>query len=190
MPQEVNSRGTPVADMIRERRSVRLFREELVPQALLEELLNVAIWAPNHMNRQPWRFILFQGESRKAFAQAMIATYSAEERSQYGEAKQQYLEQVPAHLIVVLKEDPRQKVWDEDYAAVCCLIQNFQLVAWEAGLGVVWKTNHYGYHPEFRRAVGVLPGEKIAGILHVGYPRVVPQPVERKPAESVLTVHS
>ncbi|MDF2938652.1 MAG: nitroreductase [Paenibacillaceae bacterium] len=189
MVQDVNGGKTPVADMIRDRRTVRLFREEPVSQELLERLLNVAVWAPNHMNRQPWRFILFQGESRKTFAQAMVATYSPEERGKYGEAKQQYLEQVPAHLIIVMKEDPRQKVWDEDYAAVCCLIQNFQLAAWEAGLGVVWKTNHYGYYPEFRDTVGVKLGEKIAGILHIGYPRVVPQPIERKPAESLLTVY-
>lgn len=190
MTHDMHRSVTPVADLIRKRRSVRLFREEPVPQELVENLLDVAVWAPNHLNRQPWRFILFQGEARKVFAQAMVATYSTEERTQYGEVKRQYLEQVPAHLIVVLKEDPRQKVWDEDYAAVCALIQNFQLAAWEAGLGVVWKTNHYGYDPEFRDAVGVRPGEKIAGVLHIGYPRVVPEPVERKPAASLLTVYS
>lgn len=179
-----------VAELIKERRTVRLFKEEPVSLELLMQLLNVAIWAPNHMNRQPWRFILFQGDSRKAFAAAMLATYSTEERAKYGEPKRLYLESVPAHLVVVFKEDPRQKVWEEDYAAVCSLIQNFQLAAWEQGLGVVWKTNHYSYYPEFREAVGVLPGEKIAGVLHVGYPRVVPEPVQRIPAEELLTVHT
>ncbi len=190
MEQAAKKTATPVADIIQERRSIRVFKEEPVSQELIEQLLGVAVWAPNHLNRQPWRFILFQGESRKTFAQAMVETYSAEERTKYGEPKRQYLEQVPAHLIVVLKEDPRQKVWDEDYAAVCCLIQNFQLAAWEAGLGVVWKTNHYGYEPEFREAVGVHPGEKISGVLHIGYPRIVPEPVTRKSITSLLTIHS
>lgn len=189
MEEQSVLRHTPVADAIRERRTVRLFREDPVSKELLVQLLNVSVWAPNHMNRQPWRFILFQGDSRKAFAQAMVETYSREERQLYGEPKQRYLEKVPAHLLVVLKEDPRQKVWDEDYAAACCVIQNFQLAAWEQGLGVVWKTNHYGYEPSFRQAVGVEPGEKIVGVLHVGYPQVVPQPVERTAAESLLTIH-
>lgn len=177
-----------VAKLIKERRTVRLFKRDPVPAALILELLNVAVWAPNHMNRQPWRFILVQGEGRKAFANAMVQTYSTEEREKHGLKKKEYLENVPAHLVVVLKEDPRPKVWDEDYAAVCSLIQNFQLAAWEQGLGVVWKTNNYGYDPRFRQAVGVEAGEKIAGVLHIGYPEVIPPVQPRTPAEQLLTV--
>jgi len=176
------------AKLIKERRTVRLFKEDPVPTALIVDLLNVAVWAPNHLNRQPWRFILFIGEGRTAFADAMVATYSSEERAKYGAKKHEYLKRVPAHLIVVLKEDPRPKVWEEDYAAVCSLIQNFQLAAWEQGVGCVWKTNHYGYDPDFRAAVGVAPGEKIVGVLHIGYPNAIPPVQARKPAEQLLTI--
>lgn len=181
---------TPVADLIRERRTVRLFQDKPVSRELLLELLNVAVWAPNHRHNQPWRFILFDGDARRTFAQAMVATYSYEERAKYGEGKRAYLESVPAHLLVILKEDPRQKMWDEDYAAVCCLIQNLQLAAWEQGLGMVWKTNHYNYNPQFRETVGVEPGEKIVAALHIGYPEVVPEPVARTSAEQLLTIYS
>lgn len=177
-----------VADLIRERRTVRLFKKDPVAYDLLIELLNLAVWAPNHEFREPWRFILFQGEARKHFAEAMVSTYDSEEREMYGERKQRYLESVPAHLIVIMKEDPRHKVWEEDYAATCSLIQNFQLAAWERGLGVVWKTNHYSYDPNFRQSVGVKPGEKIVGVLHIGYPDVVPKARPRTPAEELLTV--
>lgn len=184
----LESTESTIAGLIKNRRTVRLFKDDPVPAELLLELLNVAIWAPNHMNRQPWRFILVQGEGRKAFAEAMVQTYGAEDRERYGNKKKAYFEQVPAHLVVVLKEDPRQKVWDEDYAAVCSLIQNFQLAAWEQGLGVVWKTNNYGYDPRFRQAVGVKSGEKIAGLLHIGYPAVIPPVQPRTKAEELLTV--
>ncbi|SDE19153.1 Nitroreductase [Paenibacillus sp. UNCCL117] len=180
--------ATPVADVIRSRRTVRVFKDEPVAEELLLQLLNIAVWAPNHEERQPWRFILFQGDARRAFAEAMVQTYAPDERAKYGDRKKEYLESVPAHLLVLQKEDPRQKIWDEDYAAVCCLIQNFQLAAWEQGLGVVWKTNHYSYSPEFRRAMGVQPGEKIVGALHIGYPKIVPKASERIPAENLLTV--
>ncbi|WP_342779147.1 nitroreductase [Paenibacillus hemerocallicola] len=179
---------TQVANLIKSRRTVRLFKDDVVPEALLLELLNVAVWAPNHEHRQPWRFILFQGVARSIFAEAMVRTYSSEDREKYGPKKRAYLEAVPAHLIVLLKEDPRQKKWDEDYAAVCSLIQNFQLAAWERGLGVVWKTNHYNYDPGFRETVGAQPGEKIVGVLHIGYPDIVPPARPRIPAEELLTV--
>lgn len=105
-----------------------------------------------------------------------------------GVKKMEYLMQVPAHLVLVLKEDPRQKVWDEDYAAVCSLIQNFLLAAWEQGLGVVWKTNNYDYDLIFRETVGVQTGEKIVGVLHVGYPETVPPARPRTADEELLTI--
>ncbi|WP_248929988.1 nitroreductase family protein [Paenibacillus hamazuiensis] len=187
MTQKIVS-AAPVAELIKERRSVRVFKKDPVSAELLTELLNVAIWAPNHGNRQPWRFVLYTGEGRKGLAEAMLETYSAEEKEKYGFKKKMAFEAVPAHLIVILKEDPRQKVWDEDYAAACCLIQNFQLAAWERGLGVVWKTNHFGYDPGFRSAVGVRPGEKIVGVLQIGYPEIIPPKQPRIPAEQLLTV--
>ncbi|WP_028552972.1 nitroreductase family protein [Paenibacillus sp. UNC451MF] len=177
-----------VAELIKQRRTVRLFKSDAVSTELLKELLNIAVWAPNHGHREPWRFILFQGEGRAKLAQAMVQTYSAEDREKHGNKKMEYFMQVPAHLVIVMQEDPRQKVWDEDYAAVCSLIQNFQLAAWERGLGVVWKTNNYGYDPKFRKTIGMQPGEKIAGVLHVGYPEIIPPARPRTLAEERLTI--
>ncbi|MBO9607334.1 MAG: nitroreductase [Paenibacillaceae bacterium] len=177
-----------IAELIRTRRTVRLFKPDPVPTPLILELLDIAIWAPNHMNRQPWRFILFREDGRKRIAEAMIGTYTVEDRETFGGKKKAYFENVPAHLVVVLKEDPRQKVWDEDYAAVCSLIQNFQLAAWERGLGVFWRTNGYNYDPGFRDAVGVRPGEKIAGLLHIGYPDAIPREQPRTSAAQLTTI--
>lgn len=188
LEDNVGGKFTSVAELIKERRSIRVFKKDPVSRQLIVDLLNIAVWAPNHGNRQPWRFILFQGDGRTTFANAMVQTYSAEEYEKYGEKKKEYLAAVPAHVIVVMKEDPRQKVWDEDYAATCSLIQNFQLAACEQGLGVVWKTNNYGYYPKFREIVGVQPGEKIVGILHIGYPEVVPHKQSRTNAEELLTI--
>jgi ribosomal protein L14 len=56
---------------------------------------------------------------------------------------------IPIHIVVVMDEDPRQKQWDGDFATAV-VIQNFQLLAWKDGLGVVWKTNNYSCHPSFR----------------------------------------
>ncbi|MGG1553664.1 nitroreductase family protein [Paenibacillus ferrarius] len=177
-----------IAQAIKARRTVRTFKSDPVADELLLELLNVAVWAPNHENRQPWRFLLYKGEGRAVLADAMLQSYDAEDRERYGKRKREYFLEVPAHLVVVLKEDARQKQWDEDYAAACALIQNFQLAAWEQGLGVVWKTNHYNYDPKFRESIGIQPGEKIVAVLHIGYPSVIPPVQKRKRAEELLTI--
>lgn len=177
-----------IEQIIRSRRSVRLFRSDPIETSELLELLNVAVWAPNHGVREPWRFILYTNEGRSRFADAVISTFTSDEHQRLSAAKYDYYTKIPAHLVVVLKEDPRQKQWDEDYAAVCCLIQNFQLAAWERGIGVVWKTNWYNYDPKFRDAAGIQAGEKVVGVLHIGYPEQVPKERPRTSADKLLTI--
>lgn len=179
----------PVAQAIRERRTVRQFRPDPLDRALLLELMETACWAPNHGLREPWRFILYLDGARRAFAEAVLKGMSAEDREKYGSGRIAYLEGIPAHLVVVMAEDPRQKQWEEDFGAACSWIQSFQLAAWERGLGVVWKTNTYMFHPGFRDAVGVRPGERVAGVLHVGYPDAVPDPKPRTPLSDKLTLY-
>ncbi|MBW7473371.1 nitroreductase [Paenibacillus oenotherae] len=180
--------GGPAAAVIKARRTIRQFKSDPVSMELLMQLLNVAVWAPNHGVREPWRFILYKNEARTELAEAMLEALSAAEREQYGDGKRNYFNHIPLHLLVVMKEDPRPRQWEEDYAAVCCWIQNFQLAAWEEGIGVVWKTNPFIYDPRFRARTGVAAGEKIVGLLHIGYPELIPEPRPRTDAAHYLTI--
>ena len=56
---------TSIANVIKERRSVRTFTDKAVDKELLIELLNDATWAPNHKHREPWNCKLYIGEGRK-----------------------------------------------------------------------------------------------------------------------------
>ena len=44
--------------VIKNRRSVRKYREKPVPRELLEELMEAACWAPSADNAQPWYFVV------------------------------------------------------------------------------------------------------------------------------------
>src|SRR5437763_14355185 len=45
-----------VEEAIRSRRTHKAFAREPVPRELLDELLELARWAPNHHLTNPWRF--------------------------------------------------------------------------------------------------------------------------------------
>jgi nitroreductase len=55
-----------VSDAVRQRRSIRDFRSDPVPQALLTEVLDTARWAPSGSNIQAWRIIAVAGAERDA----------------------------------------------------------------------------------------------------------------------------
>ncbi|MEJ0071281.1 MAG: nitroreductase family protein [Pseudomonadota bacterium] len=49
-----------LAEAIAARRSIRRYRDQPIPDALLETLLTAAGWAPSAHNRQPWRFAVLR----------------------------------------------------------------------------------------------------------------------------------
>ncbi len=175
-----------ISKVIRERRSIKKdYKPDSVPESLVLELLNDAVYAPNHGLREPWRFLFVPTENKESFIERMLPVYAPEQQA----ARRELFSAPAAYLIVIMKEDPRQKQWEEDFSATCAMIQNFQLLAWEKGLGVVWKTNPHNWDPKAHQVLGVAPGEKIVGFLHLGFfdQDAVPKPGPRTPAENKFT---
>ncbi len=62
--------------VMRGRRSVRAFRPDPVPRALIERVLDAARWAPSPHGRMPWRFaVITQPEAKARLADAMGDTW-------------------------------------------------------------------------------------------------------------------
>ena len=56
--------------MIREienRRSIRKYKPDELDRKLIEEIIYRASLAPSAKNRQPWKFIVYQGEEKDKF---------------------------------------------------------------------------------------------------------------------------
>ena len=170
----------PMAQLIKERRSIRKFKEDKVSNEVLEELLEVASYAPNHRLTQPWRFIIYKDEGRKILANIMAKTLANGPKKKSPEEVVAICESIPVHILVVINEEANYFAREEDYAATCALIQNFQLAAWERELGVLWKTDAFIASNIFRNGVGAKPGEKIAALLQVGYPDMIPKSLGRE----------
>ena len=49
--------------LVRERRSVRGFRPDLIPEKTLQSIFETARWAPSGTNIQPWRIYVASGEA-------------------------------------------------------------------------------------------------------------------------------
>jgi nitroreductase len=189
MTQTQPTHQNSIADVIKERRSIKQFKPDPLPQGVLEELLNVAVWAPNHGLREPWRFIAFQGDGTKFLADTAFTFLKRAITDPEAAAKRkEYISNIPLTLFVVMPEDPRQREWDDDFGAASALVQNFQLIAWEYGIGTIWKTDPYIYNPEFRNKIGVKPGEKIIAMIHAGYPETVPDARPRTEASELLQI--
>jgi nitroreductase len=179
--------------LLKERRSVHRFQNREVPIELVTELLDTAVWVPNHKMTQPWRFVIVRGDGRKRIAEISRTNVGKRERDpeKAKELGQKFYEKfmaVPMFVVVLMKENPAITVREEDYASTSCLIHNFSLLAWEQGLGLVWESYPLLSDKAFREALGIQPGERAVASLHVGYPDQIPAAQPRIAAAELMTI--
>lgn len=182
-----------LAELIRSRRSIGAFTSDLVSLELVEELLETAVWAPNHRLTEPWRFIILTDAGREHYAAIRrdmaldgMKNQSEAEREQAAVGVYQKFLNVPAYLIVAMTTHPNPEIREEDYAATASLIQNFLLLAHDRGLGTCWKT--FKEDARLRTYLGLGADEKVVGIIHMGYPAPVEVQSQRRPIHDRITI--
>jgi len=63
-------------EFLRSRRSVRSFRPDPVPEAVLQRIIETATYAPSAHNKQPWRFIVLTGaDARSHLTEAITGKF-------------------------------------------------------------------------------------------------------------------
>ncbi len=164
-----------VETAIRTRRTHKAFGPEPLTREQIEELLELARWAPNHNLTAPWRFRVVGAEALARLKEAAGAE---------GAAK---LDRAPTLIVVscVLSGDPVQDEEDLHTAAVASYI--VLLAAHARGLAGYWRTPGLLRSPEGRAAVGLPDGERFVGLLHLGRQRQEKEPPERPPVAQTTT---
>ena len=56
---------------IENRRSIRKYKPDKIERKIIEEMLYSASLAPSAKNRQPWKFIVYQGEEKNKMVDVM-----------------------------------------------------------------------------------------------------------------------
>lgn len=186
----MNEQALSVREAIVTRRSIKNFNGQPIEPEIIPEIIEDAVWAPNHGNRNPWRLIVAIGEQYeqlldvlKEFGVANWKQLSDEDL----EKQMKKFSTASAAVFVIVPEDVRQKERLEDYAAASILIQNIQLLAWDKGIGTCWKTPPFIDNPKFRERLGVEAGERIISMLQFGYFDTSPKAPPRKSVEEIIT---
>jgi nitroreductase len=164
-----------VEEAIRERRTHKAFRPEPVPRAALDELLELARWAPNHHLTNPWRFRVLGPEALERLKAAAGPEAAAK------------LDRAPTLIAatVLRSEDPVQD--EEDLCAAACATYAILLGAHARGLAGYWRTPGVLRTDAGREALGIGPDERFVALIHLGRPRQEKEPPERAPARDVVT---
>jgi nitroreductase len=157
-------------EAIRTRRTHKAYGPEPVDRATLDELFELARWAPNHHLTNPWRFRVLGAGARERLKAAADPEAASK------------LDRAPTLVVAsVVGDDPE----DRDATAVAAYL--VLLAAHGRGLATYWRTPAVLLEPGGRAAVGVPDGEHVVGLLHLGRPRQEQRVPERAPVEEIVT---
>lgn len=163
-----------LVEYLRERHStpVAQIGEPGPSQQELESILACASRVPDHGKLAPWRFIVYRGDVRRTLGETFLEimqTGSGELADVAREAELKRFLRAPLVVAVVSTAAPHVKIpqWEQVLSAgAVCL--NMLMAANAHGYVANWRTEWIAYDDRTLRALGVKPGEKIAGFIHVG----------------------
>lgn len=163
-----------VEEAIRTRRTLKAFGQDPVPRETVEDLLELARWAPNHHVTEPWRFRVLGPEALERLKAAAGPEAAAK------------LDRAPTLIVssAVLTGDPERDEEDLHASGVATYI--VLLAAHARGLAGYWRTPAVLRTPEGRAAVGLEDGERFVGLVHLGAPRQGREPPPRAALEDFV----
>jgi nitroreductase len=168
-----------ILKVIKERRSIRIYKPDPVPEDILHRVLEAARFSPSGKNLQPWKFILVNDETlKRRLAEASVGQYFVAE----------------APLVIVACAFPDKcysrmgnymKSWPVDVAIA---VEHLMLQAQEEGLGTCW----IGAFEEVdvKAILDIPEGVRVLALTPLGYPADNPAPRGRKSLEDIISYNS
>lgn len=192
-------------EIVRGRRSVRAFRPDPVPRAVIEAAIAAAGWAPSPHGRQPWRFAVVESrDHRFALAAAMAATWEEQLHLDGQDAavvahrlarSRERLETAPVLVVPCLYlddldvyPDPERQDAERLMAiqSIGAAIQNLLLSVHAAGLDAGWMCAPLFCPGVVRDALGLAPNLHPHALVPVGYAAKDPVRRPRRPVDELI----
>ena len=138
----MNTTATLIKHIIKSRKSIfpADYTSTPIPEEIIEDILDIATYAPNHKKTKPWRLKAFRGEEKTALGAELQRLYKGHVPAEkFSEDTYNALAQkvAKADTIISIAVEFSGKVsqWEE-VAAVAMAVQNMYLLctAWWAGV--------------------------------------------------------
>jgi nitroreductase len=155
--------------------SIRKFRPDPIPDALLRQVLNAAREAPSAANHQPWHFFVVRDADTR--------------QRLFPSGHQSWITEAPVVLVACslparawVRKDDGKNFADIDVAIA---MEHIQLAAIDAGLGACWIG---AFDPQaFRQALNLPAEMEPVAATPLGYPDTPGNAHARRPLEEMVT---
>lgn len=141
---------------IRSRRSVRKYRNETIPDQMINEILEAGRWAPSGLNNQPWRFVVIKDKTFKTKLSTMT-NYSG-------------IVSGADFCVAIFYNSPAGYHREKDIMSIGACIQNMLLYAHHLGIGSVWLGEILKNKEKISEILGINQSNEFMALIAFGYP--------------------
>ena len=161
-----------IYEIIKERRSVRSFRNDPISQKVLNKIIEAATMAPSAHNSQEYKFVVIrEGEKKRALARA---------------SKQRFIREAPV-IIAAVSLNP-EHIMDSGIPAypldIGIALDHLTLAAVEEDLGTCWIGAFS--QEEVKKILNVPSEYKVVALMPIGYPYDDPVTKNRKKINEIV----
>jgi len=136
----------------------------------IEQLLDVAMRAPDHGCIKPWQFVVMTGKGRERLGEifANAVTNNGGDEAKIAKARLMPL-RAPCVIAVICKYNEHQKVpWVEQVQSAGCSLFSMQQTALAMGYGGIWRTGDLARDELVRDAFSLAAEDELVGYLYLG----------------------
>ena len=144
-----------ILDLLKSRRSIRVYQDNPIPQDLLLQILEAGRWAPTGANLQPWHFIVVTDQETRR---------KVGEVARFFFIKSSHVEKAP--VVLVLGFDTRKGKYGR--YDVTLAGGNMMTMATHLGLGTCWIGAFD--EPRVKEILEIPKSIEVVGLITLGYP--------------------
>lgn len=175
---------------IKERRSIRKFKPDPVPESMLDGIIKNALWAPSGMNTQPWKFMVLTGRKQQEFlgvTDRAISHLDKRLKELFNDKMRTFIHGyfkdlggAPAIIVALTAVHDQDVYMSTSYQSSAAAFYNLMLLAHEAGLGTCWMTGQLWVEEDILAFLEHKNAWRLVGVTPIGYPDQVPPVPPRK----------
>lgn len=180
-----------ISTIIKNRRSIKPFimNGNKIPNEQINELLELADWAPTHGFTEPWRFVVYANPVEFCRHHAEMYKQHADEFIQ-GSYDNFYTQgdKVSHAIVAIMQRGNLPKIPAfEEIAATACAIQNLLLGATALNIASFWSTGGMILKPSMKAFLNLRGEDEVMGVLYLGYTDEHPKGIRRIPLTEKVT---
>jgi nitroreductase len=161
---------TDVQTLFRYQRAIRTFRDEVVPDTLVHQVLTAAIHGPSGSNTQPWHFIVVRDPTVKQAISEVYEEARAAGPTPSARGARQPLAEAPVLIVACVNTPASGRAGFQTGASIYPSVQNILLAARALGLGSCLTTLHRRRKTRIHEILGIPDHIESAAIIPLGWP--------------------